>query len=167
MLYAAGTRRGSTRGGAALTTTAFNEATALDRGAAAEAARSYAARNGGTVRDISFSGLAVEVEVVTHDALSGQGLESAAGARGTARARAEVEVDYAFGAPAAAAGSGALDPDEIAAIADAAGVPVPGYSSLRNPANYGTGYGGPSINLLAPQMKASIARLETLMGLRW
>jgi hypothetical protein len=37
---------------------------------------------------------------------------------------------------------------------------------LRDPDAYGDGTGGPSVNLLAPQMKLAVARLEIAMRVR-
>jgi hypothetical protein len=68
------------------------------------------------------------------------------------------------GRPAGAGGP--ITEAEFAAIGRAVGRPVPAYSILRDPAAYGTGWGGPSVNLLAPVMKVTVARLELAMGTR-
>lgn len=143
-----------------LRVTAFNQRPALNQAAATRAARTYAERNGGTLRDISYSGLEVQVQVTTDDALSGQGLEAVRGRRGTATARAEVEIAYAFGPPGNP-GRAAVDQAQIDRVSQEAGVPVRSDSALVT--YQGTGYGDVAANLLAPQMKASIAKLEALM----
>lgn len=61
---------------------------------------------------------------------------------------------------------GPITDAELDAVAAAIGAPVPDYSVLRDPAAYGTGHGGPSVNLLAAPMKVAVARLEVLMGTR-
>ena len=68
--------------------------------------------------------------------------------------------------PRPAGATGPITSGELAAIGDAIGQPVPAYSILRDPSTYGTGWGGPSVNLLAPAMKVAVARLELAMGAR-
>ena len=55
---------------------------------------------------------------------------------------------------------------DTTAVGETIGGVVPSYSILRDQAAYGTGWGGPSVNLLAPQMKVAVARLEHAMGQR-
>ena len=68
--------------------------------------------------------------------------------------------------PRPAGANGPITAAELAAISDAISRPVPAYSILRDPSAYGTGWGGPSVNLLAPVMKVAVARLELAMGAR-
>jgi hypothetical protein len=65
-----------------------------------------------------------------------------------------------------AGSTGPITPAELDDIRAAIGHPVPPYSVLRDAAAYGDGSGGPSVNMLAPQMKVAVARLELLMGTR-
>ena len=62
--------------------------------------------------------------------------------------------------------AGPITDAELTAIGRAIGQPVPASSVLRDPAAAGTGWGGPSVNLLAPAMKLAVARLELAMGAR-
>lgn len=55
---------------------------------------------------------------------------------------------------------GATTAADLDAVSRAIGAPVPAYSVLRDTSAYGTGWGGPSVNMLAPSMKIAVARLE-------
>ena len=68
--------------------------------------------------------------------------------------------------PRSAGATGPITTAELAAIGDTIGQPVPAYSILRDQSAYGTGWGGASVNLLAPVMKVAVARLELAMGAR-
>lgn len=65
-----------------------------------------------------------------------------------------------------AGSTGPITQAELDDIRAAIGQPVPSYSVLRDAAAYGDGGGGPSVNMLAPQMKVAVARLELLIGSR-
>lgn len=67
------------------------------------------------------------------------------------------------GDPPTNGASGAAD---LTTVGEAVVGGVPSYSILRHRSAYGTGWGGPSVNLLAPHMKVAVARLERAMGQR-
>ena len=111
---------------------------------------------------LAFTALPVTVTVL-YAALLAASCPTPVAATGCAAAppaTAGVELDRTGGA------AGAITDGELAAIGRAIGQPVPAYSILRDRSAYGTGWGGPSVNLLAPSMKLAVARLELAIGAR-
>lgn len=125
--------------------TGFNEPEAVNPILMERAAREYAGRNGGRLRDFKLLGLKVFVDVDTVEQLDGAGgLPQTAGQRGRQTAWAEVVITYAFGPPP---GGGGVPLGGGAPGTDGRGGNVDDY-----------------ISALAPAMQEDVRKLNEAMG---